>query len=169
MTKNEAMQIAVDSLEYDRETGHLTWIKPVGARLDFVGKRAGSKYQDGYRYIRVKGFRLLEHRVIWALSDMPATVQIDHINGIKDDNRLCNLRMATNSQNSMNKPKQSNNTSGYKGVTFHKGTGKYHAKIGSKGKNKSLGYFDTAEQAHAAYVEASSNVHGEFANSGSKG
>ncbi len=163
MTKDEAMEIAVASLRYEQESGYLILVFPIGARLDFVGKRAGCKYGDGYRYVRVNGFRLLEHRIIWRIVWSVDASQIDHVNGVKDDNRLANLREATNSQNCMNKTKQANNTSGYKGVYFNKSAGKFHARICKDGLNSSLGYYGNVHDAHMAYTKAQKEIHGSFA------
>jgi hypothetical protein len=87
---------------------------------------------------------------------------IDHINRDTYDNRLCNLRLATPSQNKQN----SIGTSGrMKGVTFHKGVNKWQAQIKANGKHIYLGLFPSEEQAHQAYLAASSEHHGEFARS----
>lgn len=79
------------------------------------------------------------------------------------DNRRANLRLATKSQNQMNRRIQRNNTSGFKGVHLFKRTGKFRAYIMVQGKEKHLGYFATAEEAHVAYVKAAVEIHGEFA------
>ena len=102
------------------------------------------------------------HRVI---TSCPQGLHVDHVdlNGL--NNRRANLRVATHSQNKHNQPAQRNNTSGFKGVYFHKGSGKYRAMIGVNGRLKSLGLFRTAIQAHEAYKEASIRYHGEFARS----
>ncbi len=86
----------------------------------------------------------------------------DHKNGNTLDNRRSNLRLATHSQNQHNKGLQSNNTSGYKGVTFSKTHKKWRANIQIDNKKKFLGLFDTPEQAHKAYCKAAKELHGEF-------
>ena len=88
--------------------------------------------------------------------------QVDHINRNGLDNRRVNLRLATRSQNQHNRVASSNNTSGFKGVTWHNGAQKWQAQIAFSGRNKYLGRYDTVEDAHAAYVEASIKYHGEF-------
>lgn len=90
--------------------------------------------------------------------------QVDHINGDSSDNRLENLRLATNTQNARNRGKSKHNTSGYKGVFWHKATNKWTAQIGVDRKRIYLGIFDTPELAHRAYCEAAKVYHGEFAN-----
>jgi hypothetical protein len=95
---------------------------------------------------------------------------IDHINGDRLDNRIENLRTATYSQNSANAKRHSRNTSGLKGASkrFKNGkwTGRWQASITYQRKQINLGYFDTKEEAHAAYLEAARRLQGEFANCG---
>lgn len=88
----------------------------------------------------------------------------DHINMNTLDNRRSNLRVASASENRQNSGKRSNNTSGYKGVTYHKGRGKWRAQIKFNGKYKTLGEFNSAEEAYVAYCEGAKRYHGEFAN-----
>ena len=93
----------------------------------------------------------------------PDDMDVDHKNLNKLDNRRENLRIATRGQNNCNKTKYKNNTSGFKGVSFHKKAQKYRARISIDGKQKFLGYFVTAEAAHQAYKQAAIQHHGEFA------
>lgn len=88
---------------------------------------------------------------------------IDHINLNTLDNRRCNLRVATFSQNGMNRGKYSRNTSGYKGVSWDKECGKWRAQIMKQGKPYKIGRFDTPEEAYAAYCATALELHGEFA------
>lgn len=104
------------------------------------------------------------HRVIMKVSDR--RIILDHVNGNKLDNRRSNLRFATNSQNGMNRGMPSNNTSGFKGVTRHKRTGKWQASINFNGMFRYLGLYANPEDAHAAYCAAALKYHGEFANTG---
>lgn len=89
--------------------------------------------------------------------------QVDHINGNGLDNRRINLRLCSNEQNQYNRPVPSNNSSGYKGVSFHKHTKKWRATIGYEGKHKHIGYFDSVEEAAKAYDSAAIELYGEFA------
>jgi hypothetical protein len=111
---------------------------------------------------RVNGKRkaVLLHRVIM---DAPDGLEVDHVNGDGLDNRRSNLRLATRSENQHNRRVQNNNTSGFKGVSWHKRDLKWYARIGLDGRRKLLGFFDTPEAAYAAYVEASTRLHGDFA------
>ena len=86
----------------------------------------------------------------------------DHIDGNGLNNRRENLREATAAQNSYNRGAQSNSTSGLKGVSWHKRDQKWRASIVVNGRQKSLGYFETAGQAYSAYCAASAKEHGEF-------
>lgn len=90
----------------------------------------------------------------------------DHINRNKLDNRICNLREATPSQNNYNQTKQKNNQSGYKGVSYdkyRKGPRKWRAQGKLNGKNKKIGRFTTALEAAHAYDAFAKQHHGEFA------
>ena len=88
--------------------------------------------------------------------------QVDHKNGNTLDNRMDNLRAATASQNAMNRGIQSNNKAGLKGITWHARTKTWRADIGAYGKDKTIGYFKTKEEAHEAYCKAAKELHGEF-------
>lgn len=157
-------------LRYDPSTGILWWMlrddvpKQVNTRL--AGKVAFTSVNDkGYLHGGIHGRSYVAHRVAWALhyGEWPVN-HIDHINGVRTDNRIENLRQATNSQNLMNRGKQENNTSGYKGVYFNKEKNKWQAHIHSGGENIYLGRFSTPEAAHDAYSFAAIKLHMEFAN-----
>ena len=100
------------------------------------------------------------HRMIMG---EPDGREVDHKNTDKLDNRRENLRIATHKQNCKNKNKQSNNTSGFKGVSFKKQNQKFQATIHIDGKKKHLGLFVTAVAAHEEYKRAAIQHHGEFA------
>jgi len=87
---------------------------------------------------------------------------VDHINEIKTNNHITNLRWATRPENGYNRGKNKNNTSNYKGVSFYKAENKFSAQIKIDGKQKHLGYFTTAEEASEAYETMAKIVHGEF-------
>jgi hypothetical protein len=108
-----------------------------------------------YKYQRA----ILLHRLIINASQ---EVEIDHINGNTLDNRKCNLRICTHSENAKNRKRNENNTSGYKGVGFLKHNRKWRSRIRVNGKKIYLGCFNTAEEAHRAYCEASKKYHGEY-------
>jgi len=107
--------------------------------------------------------RYLQHRLVWLyVHGRWPKDQIDHINGNRSDNRLCNLREATCSQNLMNARAHSHNTSGLKGACKHE-PGYWSSVIRVNGKNKYLGRFKSPEEAHAVYASAAKKYFGEFA------
>ena len=117
---------------YDRETGVLYWrIRDRNTiRRNYVaGSIKGAK--DGYRRVGIKGKNYQEHRVIMMLcfGHIPENAEIDHINHVRDDNRLCNLRFVTGSENNKNQSVSSKNTTGVTGVHFSKTRKKYVAQI----------------------------------------
>lgn len=149
-------------LHYDPETGHFTWLVKVGCVTP--GRRAGTKHSGGYVQMKLDGRFYLAHRLAWLYEtgSWPPD-QIDHVNGIRSDNRICNLRPATPTQNCCNARVRTKSTSGYKGVCWVARDKRWMASITVNKKTEYLGYFKTAEQAHAAYVEAASRLHGKFA------
>lgn len=92
------------------------------------------------------------------------TEQVDHINGVRHDNRKENLRCCTRAQNCHNRTKYSRSTSGFKGVTWYKRRNKWGAQIRINGKLKYLGLYDNAADAARAYDGAARELHGAFAN-----
>jgi hypothetical protein len=103
------------------------------------------------------------HKLIWLYHfDNNDNLIIDHINGDKLDNRIENLRLATKTDNSRNRKKHSNNTSGYIGVTYYKRDGKYIAQISIDSNMIRIGKCDTAYDAHVLYVEYAKKQFGEF-------
>jgi HNH endonuclease/AP2 domain len=108
-----------------------------------------------------KGTRvILMHR--WILNATDA-MQVDHINNNKLDNRRGNLRLCSHAENIHNQKTRSTNTSGFKGVSWHKGKQKWCAKICANMKQKHLGAFDTKVDAAKAYNEAALREYGQFA------
>lgn len=152
-------------LEYNPETGVFLWRKYPGgsARL---GSLAGGLDDEGYRTIRLLKQQYKAHRLAWTMvyGEQPACV-IDHINGIKDDNRIANLRPASLSENRRNGKAHSDNKSGYKGVHFEpKVKGRpWRAAIRVNGRSMTIGYFANPYEAHLAYCAAAKKYFGEFA------
>lgn len=134
-------------LSYDPDTGFLTWRK--------TNRRAGTRHYSNYRNVFVDGRCYIEHRVIWlyAHGEWPS-VDIDHINRQRDDNRLQNLRLATREENCQNQPVRKTNRSGRTGIYFHKISQKWAAVISVRKKQLHLGVFDTLEEAVAARENA---------------
>jgi hypothetical protein len=150
-------------LDYCPETGIFTR-KASQLRPDLIGKEAGSLHSEGYRHIKIKGMSYYAHRLAWFYYyGVEPTNFLDHINGVKGDNRIKNLRGATNQENCRNRGKFLNNAASYKGVSWCKLTKKYHAQCQVDGKKHHLGRYPTPEEAHAAYVAFATEHHGEFA------
>jgi hypothetical protein len=101
------------------------------------------------------------HRLIMGLRNGDHR-RTDHRSGDRLDNRRNNLRICTVAENNLNVGVRSNSKSGYKGVSWNKQRNRWHSRIGANGKVIHLGYFDTAEQAHEAFVKAARELHGEF-------
>lgn len=153
-------------LRYDPETGKLFWCER--PREMFQDNRAfntwNSRYSEklaftnnahGYRQGSIFGRKYLAHRVAWALSTgaWPEN-QIDHVNGVKSDNRIKNLRDVTIQENMRNFPRQRNNRSGATGIYWESRRGKWLVQIGLNGKLKHVGYFSDFEKAVAARKDA---------------
>ena len=152
-------------LNYDPERGLFTWRHSRIGRGCRAGATAGRPNERGYLRLGIDGVRYKAHQLAWLyMTGEWPELQIDHRNNDKSDNRWSNLRLATGSQNQANRGLQRNNTSGFKGVSARRG--KFAAYIKRDGKKHTLGSFDTAEEAHAAYVAAAPLFHGEFARVG---
>lgn len=121
----------------------------------------GTMRPDGYSQVCINRTILLVHRVIFALSNgYWSDFEIDHINGNRQDNRPCNLREATKSQNGANKRLCRD---GLKGSSWCKREKKWRSSLRKDGKQIHIGYFKTNEEAHAAYIAVAQNLHGNFA------
>ena len=143
---------------YDPETGEIKH-----KRLKRV---VGTVTAEGYLqfFFRMGSERPgpLAHRAAWLLhSGSWPDGEIDHINGIKTDNRMCNLRVVTRSENAMNRSVRRDTKCGLKGVQAS--GSKFVAKLCRDGRSYYVGTFDTAEQASEAYKAAAALIHGEFA------
>jgi hypothetical protein len=142
---------------YNKNTGLLTRIKN--------GRRAGFIASNGYFYVSVGNRWLLVHRVIWAIETghWPKN-KIDHKNRIRSDNTWGNIREASDIENGRNISVGNRNTSGFKGVSFHRASKKWRAQIVAAGTFYSLGLHKTREQASNAYKEAAKKLHTDFAS-----
>lgn len=150
-------------LRYEPETGRLFWL--TRPREMFPDERAAKSWNTqnahkeaftssnsrGYRQGSIHDRKYPAHRVVWALhhGEWPPE-QIDHINGSRVDNRIENLRAVTATVNQRNKKMQSNNASGYNGVSWCKTYEKWLAYTMANGKRKNLGRFDNINDAVAA-------------------
>ena len=129
-----------------------------------IGEKAGTVgYFQPYSRITLNRKRYQEHHLVFLMFNGYLPKQIDHINCIKHDNRIENLREVTTSQNSMNKKIGKTNTSGYKNVGFHKKTGKWQVQLKVNQKTFHFGYFADIELADLVAHEARDLYHGKFA------
>lgn len=139
-------------MSYDPDTGIFTRLKSIQPR--FIGKSAGCENAKGYIEISIGKIKYKAHRLAWLyMTGMNPYDQIDHINGVKSDNRWSNLRQANNSQNCSNKKAR--------GYSLTR-SGMYQSEIQHKGTQYYLGCFRTEEEARQAYIEAGKKLHGEF-------
>ena len=150
-------------LRYEKQSGKFFWAKP-RPRIT-VGSKAGYvKKNKGYRYIEIDGITYAAHRLAWfyVYGVWPRN-QIDHVNGKRDDNRIENLREATQGQNRANS--KHNNKTGFKGVSFKAWLKEkpYQAQITVNKKVIYLGCYKTPQEANEAYKIAAIKLHGEFA------
>ena len=158
-------------LRYEPETGKIYWkIKPCKGVI--AGAEAGAiekAHKTFYRRISVNKARYKAHRIAWLLyyKEGPGEKSIDHKNHNGLDNRICNLRVATNAQNQYNRGVAKGNITGYKGVFKNKSyyrSKPYFARASIDGNRLSLGCFRTAEEASEAYQRFCKEHHGEFYN-----
>ena len=170
LTKNYAEACLV----YEAESGALIWrVRPrehfTSARAHaawnsrWAGKPAGSC--DGKRVqIKLDGRLYKAHRIVWLLSyGVWPKQDIDHADGDPANNKVSNLRLATNQQNQFNRGASKRNTSGYKGVYWDKPSSKWRAQICYNRRSVFLGHYDTPEEAAVAYAEGAKRYAREFA------
>ncbi len=144
-------------LHYDPETGIFTWLVTLSNR-GCAGTVAKGR-SCGYLTIRINGILHYQHRLAWLyVNGQWPTEEIDHANGDKADNRLCNLRAATRSQNMLNKPRLKRAKNKYRGVCFHAESEQWMVRIGSR----YIGRRPTEEEAHALYLEEMRKLTREF-------
>ncbi|MEH3356433.1 HNH endonuclease [Enterobacter kobei] len=154
-----------DLIDYNPETGVLK------AKVNFSGRQAGSvigsQTRQGYYAFSLFGKKCFAHRLAWLLhyGEWPSQ-PIDHINGIKTDNSIRNLRLCSLSQNQFNKPTQKNNTTGVKGVYWNKRDKRYVASVQFNGKKYSAGHHKDIESAKEAVMKLREKLAGEFTNHG---
>ena len=158
-----------EKLKYDPETGVFVWVSAY--RKKQIGTIAGCDHKQhtkSYHIIGINYKTYPSHRLAWIYVNgiIPLGFEIDHINGNGLDNRLVNLRCVQRSDNCRNSRKPSHNKSGLCGVSIHKSTGKWRARIHADGKYKSLGLFDNKHDAYAARKNAEIK-HGYHPNHGS--
>jgi len=148
-----------EAVIYDKITGIFT------ARIDRHKAKAGSvlgtKRPDGYIVFSLDTFVYKAHRLAWlyVYGPIPEGKVIDHINGKREDNRLCNLRLVDAEGNMQNRRRESKNSSGFRGVTWEKTAKKWRVSIGYKGKVYYGGLYETIEQAKAQRLHLEKIMH----------
>lgn len=163
MKTNLTQERLKELLHYDPETGIFTWKVSRGParKGDVAGPRVSPR---GYSILRVDGPHYLQHRLAWLyVYGVFPILQIDHINGVRTDNRIQNLRLATNGENQSNAKLQKNNTSNYKGVSWVGWCNRWCGYVYKHKKKVFNRYFVTKEEAIAAVRDARERFHGEFA------
>ena len=157
-------EILKEHFRYEPETGHFFWAKKSYRRI--LSRPISSKGSRGYIQVctnlsgKIKTYDI--HRLIWIYMYGQTPDEIDHINGIRDDNRLCNLRNVTHQQNMMNQAKKQLNKT-FKGIYLSTNKKRWVAEICCNNQRKYLGTFDTPEEAYEAYKNAATNLFKEFA------
>lgn len=144
-------------VHYDQHTGLFTWAKRLSNRIR-IGSVAGSITTHGYVMIRINGKNCFAHRLVWLyVHGFFPENDIDHIDRVRHNNSLGNLREVSRSCNIRNSGLRSGNTSGIKGVYFDSLRGKWRSQISVNNKNIHLGIFDkkidAAKSRHAAEME----------------
>lgn len=157
--KYRPVEFFEDGKKWSKETNCKRW------NAKNAGEIAGSLKPNGYIALSINNIRYPAHCIAFLYVYGYLPPEVDHIDahGPKSDNRICNLRDASSSENHCNRGAQSNNKLGIKGVSQRKDNKKYAAYIKYKDKKKNLGYYDTPEEAAAAYEKAAIELHGEFA------
>jgi hypothetical protein len=145
---------------YDPATGVVSWRETRGGKL--AGSPAGNATKR-HVWIKYKGRYVAAHQIAWLLHyGKPAGSRIDHANGNGLDNRITNLRRASQAENCQNRRIRSDNQTGLKGVQLRP-NGKWRARIFLDGRSVNLGHFATAKEAHDAYTLEAKAQFGKFA------
>jgi hypothetical protein len=148
MTREERCKLAIErGFSYDAETGDI---------FNRYGKKSKPNKSNGYHEICItvnkKSFKIQGHQFAWYYEYRDCVAELDHINGLRHDNRICNLRSVTKQQNQWNRLTA-------KGYYWNKKLNKWQSKIKVNKKNITLGCFDTEEKARNAYLEAKQKYH----------
>ena len=127
-----------------------------------VGQEVGSEHGRGYRAVQIDGKNYKLHRIVFLMHNGYFPEQVDHINGDKTDNRIENLRAATNSENQKNVPVRPWSKTGVKNVTKRKDRDAYMVTVSVNGKRKTIGYYKDLELAELVSIEAQNKHYDKF-------
>ncbi|WP_105132627.1 HNH endonuclease [Burkholderia sp. BE12] len=150
-------------LHYDLSTGIFRWRK--AARRGIAPGTVAGSLTNGYIEIGVDGESYRAHRLAWLyVHGVWPVDQLDHRDLMRSNNGINNLRTADNVQNNCNQKLRQTNTSGFKGVSYCKQTGRWVARIRYQGRKRHLGRFDAPAEAYEVYCLAADLTQGEFSN-----
>lgn len=155
-------QQLLDAISYDPLTGSFCWTHHASVYVNVRGKPTATSGVKGHRQIKFMDQQLKAHHVAWCITHGYWPIEIDHENGIRDDNRIANLREATRLENQRNRLVSANSTTGFKGVSKRR-YGGYEAMIQVHGKKQYLGKFLDPKDAARAYDQAALRLFGKFA------
>lgn len=155
-------ELARSVLSYDPECGDLTWLISKGTVK--AGARVSTISNRGYLTLKLFGKTYQAHRVAWLIMFGEWPITIDHINRQRTDNRLVNLRNATQQQNMCNVPRKRTNTSGVRGVSWHSQSNKWQVEVKADGKRYYLGSYRDIELAELVASEGRLKLHKEYAS-----
>ena len=153
--------LLINSFEY--KEGKLLWKIAKGSRTDLLGKDAGNKREDGYIRIKINNRLYMAHRLIFLMKNGYLPNEIDHIDGNRTNNCIENLREVSKSENAQNRKMPINNSSGIKGVCWHKTAKKWYVQLQADKKIKYFGIYDDLELAELVAIEARDKYHGKYA------
>lgn len=159
------VEMVSNIISYNKDSGEFTWMERRGGK-SLAGTKAGSVKSTGYVLISLYGHRYRAHHLAWFIINGSFPSMLDHVNGIRSDNRICNLREANHSQNMMNKRFNKKHSTSARGVYVDSRTGKYRVEVSidsGKFRSKSI---DNLEDAEALSRKIRSALHGEFCNHG---
>lgn len=151
---------------YDPDTG--AFHRRCPKTKDVLPKNYSLGRPGYYRTVLIDGVPYSVHRLayVYYYGAIPHGFQVDHADCNKTNNCIDNLRLAGPREQMANRRRRKDNETGFKGVTYDRQKRKFSARIRTKERRVNLGWFSTAEEAHAAYCKAAISVHGEFANLG---
>lgn len=159
-------------LRYDPETGDFFWKIRRGSKR--AGAKAGNvrRHKKGKHYVcisiegRQYAAHCLAHFMMTGEWGIFPSFEIDHKDGDGENNSWSNLRKGTKSQNQANSRIRVDNSTGFKGVSFHKATGKFQARVQHNGKRYAAGFFPCPKEAHEAYIAKAKELFGNFYREG---
>jgi hypothetical protein len=148
---------------FEYRDGALYWKSDRGSNK-VLNRRAGSPNGEGYIQVKIDGVLYKAHRLIWIIHNgaVPDGYVLDHINGSTSDNRIENLRIATRQQNNCNSRTRVDNSSGVKGVSWHKPSAKWIAQIQHAKRKIHVGLFDSLDAAAQAVYLKRLEIHDTF-------